>query len=104
MGAPERIQSDLERRSGVNRVPTSEQAAKINADPLNQYDKYVVCKKGLVSWTFEDVPLSTPSDIDAAVEDLDDEALDFLAREILKLSKPSLFQTAPEAEADQKNG
>jgi len=38
-----------------------------------------------------------------AVDDLDEDKADWLAREVLKLSKPSLFQTADEAKAEQKN-
>jgi hypothetical protein len=40
----------------------------------------------------------------AAIEDLDDEALEFCARAVLQLTKPALFQTADEREADRKNG
>lgn len=38
-----------------------------------------------------------------ALEDLDDEAVEFFAREILKFSKPSLFRTEAEEEAARKN-
>jgi hypothetical protein len=39
----------------------------------------------------------------AAIDDLGEEEGDYIAREILRLSKPSLFQTKAEAEAETKN-
>lgn len=66
--------------------------ARAQADPLQSYDKYVVCKKGITQWTF-DVPLS-----ESAIEDMDADAVETLARAVLKLSKPSLFHAeGPEA-------
>jgi hypothetical protein len=116
---------------------------KQQADPLNSYDPYVLCAKGIISWSYpESLKLIAVVDeeservveavkalaafadkkgviadvipivMDAAkamrmaipaIEDLADEAVDFLAREILKLSKPALFQTKDEIEAAQKN-
>ncbi len=67
------------------------------ADPLTGFDRSAIAKGGLVSWT-------CPEGIEA-VADLDDEALEFVATEILRLTKPALFVTTVEqAEADQKNG
>jgi hypothetical protein len=113
------------------------------ADPLAGYDKYVLMKHGIVSWSYDeslkpelvndeeselfaeavrkfadlvdkkgkltDVTLSLSESMKKsrvaikAIEDLTDEAADFFAREILKLSKPALFQTADENEAETKN-
>jgi len=40
----------------------------------------------------------------ASLEDLDDEAVDFIATEVLRLTKPGLFHaTEDDAEAAQKN-
>lgn len=39
-----------------------------------------------------------------AIDDMDSERAEFLARKILKLSKPRLFQTAEEAQDERKNG
>ncbi len=38
------------------------------------------------------------------VADLDDDAQEFIATEIMRLTKPWLFKTAAELEADRKNG
>jgi hypothetical protein len=62
---------------------TAALVAAAQADPLNGYDRYVVLQRGIVAWTYE-VPL-TP----AAIEDLSDEALEFLARAILALTLPA---------------
>lgn len=71
---------------------------KAIADPLTGYDRFSIVRAGLVAWSYQQ-PI-TPTDTD----DLDDEAVDFIATEILRLTKPALFQTTIEAEADRKNG
>jgi hypothetical protein len=71
---------------------------KVKADPLNGYDKHTLISCGVKSWTYE-----APID-EGAINDLDEEAVDFFAREIMLLTKPSLFQTAQDAEDAQKNG
>lgn len=68
------------------------------ANPLNGYDKHTVVKAGLKAWTIPDTPLT-----DAAIEDLHDEAVDYFATEIMRLTKPGLFHTELQAEAAQKN-
>lgn len=70
---------------------------KAQADPLNTYDRYVVLQKGIKAWSYDE-PVS-----EQAIEDLDEEAVDFLARAILQLTKPGLFQTAAEVEEAKKN-
>lgn len=68
-------------------------------DPLTGFDRHELVRLGLAAWSYE-----RPID-DAAVADLDDDAVDFLARAVLKLAKPSLFLASVEdAEHDQKNG
>ena len=72
--------------------------AKVQADPLNSFDAYTVLQKGIRAWTYE---REVTAD---AIEELDEDSALFLAREILRLTKPALFATAAEAEAQQKNG
>jgi hypothetical protein len=82
------------------------------ADPLNSYDKYTVNQRGIVSWsypeslkpeTYQDETGQTVTRV-KALDDLDSEAVDFFAREILQLSKPSLFLTDDETKAAQVKG
>lgn len=67
-------------------------------DPLNLYDHYVLLDKGICAWSYDE-PIDS-----AHIEDLTEEVVEFLAREILKLSKPALFRSKEEQEADRKNG
>src|SRR5262245_6154413 len=53
------------------------------ADPLRQYDRATVLAHGVKAWTYPD-PV-TPDRLD----DLTDDAADFLAREILALTLPN---------------
>lgn len=92
---------------------TAEAVQALAADPLSGYDRLTVARAGLVSWTY-DLP-TTPHAIPATdpdakpvlydpVADLDDEALEFIAREVAKKTWPSRFQTVEQMEADRKNG
>ena len=76
---------------------------KVIADPLTGYDRYALVRSGLVAWSYP-LPVK-PADGAAtgAVDDLDDEAVDFIAREVLRITKPGLFATQEESEADRKN-
>lgn len=82
------------------------------ADPLTGFDRYVLAASGLVSWSY-DVPLLAVIDAAAkltveqqqaahyavrktVVDLLSDEAVDFIATEVLRLTKPALFYTARE--------
>lgn len=67
------------------------------ADPLLLFDRPTLMRHGVINWTYEQPRAQE------AFEDLDEETADWLAREILTLAKPSLFQTTAEGEADQKN-
>lgn len=75
------------------------------ADPLTGYDRFALVTAGLVAWSYPQslTPAHTGGPV-AAIEDLDDEGVDFIATEILRLTKPALFQTAEEIEAARKNG
>jgi hypothetical protein len=80
-------------------IATAADAAQAIADPLNGYDRHTLCGAGLVAWSYPD-PVLSPE----AIEDLDDDTLEFVARAILRRSKPGLFETADEAETARKNG
>lgn len=93
-----------------------EQLAKVASDPLNGYDVDTLLYHGIKSWTF-DMPLERVLVAETnergdkvmvsripAIDDMDSESREFVAREILRLSIPSLFQTKDEAEAAQGKG
>jgi len=58
------------------------------ADPLLTYDSVTLIYQGVVAWSYD-----KDCDKVAVIEDLDDQTQDWLAREILRLSKPDLFET-----------
>ena len=74
--------------------------------PLNGFDRYEVIRAGLVSWTYDTG--KTDAAIKAArvkaIADLDDEGADFVAAEIIRLTKPALFLSAAEREAAEVKG
>lgn len=76
---------------------SGKQLQRASAAP-NEDRLTALVRAGLKTWTV-DAPL-TPETID----DLDGEALNHFATEIMRLTKPALFQTTEEAEAEQKNG
>lgn len=71
--------------------------AEVQDDPLNGLDKFTVVRYGVKAWSY-DIPVSSES-----IDDMDDDAVDFVATEIMRLTKPALFQTKDEREAAQKN-
>lgn len=64
-------------------------------DPLAVYDRVALMVHGVSDWTY-DLERTQEN-----FEEVDDDTQDWLAREILKLSKPNLFVASVEAE--QKN-
>lgn len=72
--------------------------AALVADPLSNYDPATLIASAVQSWTLGD---HAPT-VDEA-EDLEPDVRDGLAREVLRWAKPSLFRTAEEQEAAQKN-
>lgn len=71
---------------------------EVNKDPLLLFDRVTLIESGVVSWTYEQE--RCPS----TYEDLDEATQTWLAREILRLAKPALFETPAEAEDALKNG
>lgn len=71
---------------------------QVRRTPLLAYDAETLIVKGVSSWTLE--LEANPEN----VAELDEDTRDWLATEILRLSKPSLFRTLDEQEADRKNG
>lgn len=67
-------------------------------DPMQGYDRETLVLKGVKSWS-DEAPITAET-----VADLDEEHLDGLARAVLKLSRPALFQTTEQAAAAEKNG
>jgi hypothetical protein len=83
---------------------------KAKADPLNLFDRYIVLYRGIVGWTYPESLKAVMVEEDGrqvehieAIDDLSDEAAEFIAREILRLSKPSLFETKAEIEEVRGN-
>ena len=85
--------------------------ATARADPLTAYDRYVLMRFGVESWTYpeslEPETVIEESGISVqrvrALEDLVEEAVDFFSRAILKLAKPALFVEADVAAVAEKN-
>lgn len=83
---------------------TDQDAQRALVDPLNGYDRFTVVECGLKGWSFTSADGTAKPLTPEAVRDLDDEALEFIAVEVMRLTKPGLFLTAEEREAAQKNG
>jgi hypothetical protein len=71
---------------------THESDADKTADPMNGLDALTLIAKGVVSWTLDE-----PAEM-AAFEELDEDTRDWLARAILRLTRPALFQSPDERE------
>jgi hypothetical protein len=82
--------------TAANDYPT---ISDLHKDPLVGYDRYAMIHAALLSWTYDGAAKPKREQID----DLDDDAADLIARAILQLSKPSLFQTPEERAAAKKN-
>lgn len=82
----------------LDRVTPGQMAEAKAADPLLAYDRIALMEAGIVSWTY-DRPVTAET-----LADLDDDAQDWLAGAILRLSKPSLYRTEAEQEDARKNG
>lgn len=91
-----RVQKDLEELWKKDPKEINDEVAKVQADPLNGCDPHTLILYGVKGWTY-DRPIGALS-----FEELDEEAVTFYAREVLRLTKPSLFHTEEEAKAAQK--
>lgn len=107
-------------KRALEKGATDPQVLAALADPLTGYDRYVIVRSGLVAWSYPQSvkPVPGTAAIAAkdgqaaqpavegsdAVEDLDDDAVDFIAREVLRRTKPALFLSEPEAAAEKKSG
>lgn len=81
---------------------TPADAAKVLQDPLSGFDRLSLVKSGLVGWTFEEDGKPKPVTAEA-INDIEDEPLEFLATAVLRLTKPARFLTTDEVAADRKN-
>lgn len=66
-------------------------------DPLLGYDRLTLATAGIVAWSMSEPALSPE-----AIADLGDDELDWVAREILRRTKPALFLTVEDAKAAEK--
>jgi hypothetical protein len=110
MKAVERLGGEQFRRAlndagGGDPAAVAALVAERRADPLFGLDRYTVLAHGIVSWTYDE-PLDAVATVDdegqpqrriPALDDLDDDAADLIARAIVALS-PRRDQAA------QKNG
>ena len=137
-----KVQKDIQTLFEKDKTSVDVEVAKVQADPLNGYDPYVLILYGVKAWTYPEslkpvmvVDEESERLVEAvkavaafldnkgliadaidkvmsvakvmrwripAVEALDAEAVDFFAREVLKLTKPSLFLNTEEAKATQR--
>jgi hypothetical protein len=82
LGGMKRL-ADL-REFGPGAVEASNEAAQ--RDPLVTHDIMTLLEHGILTWTVDEEP--SP----AAFEELEPELAEWLAREILRLTKPALFE------------
>lgn len=91
-------------RRALEKGASDPEVLKVLADPLTGYDRFALVRAGLVSWSY---PQSVkpvlvkgkqglPDQTIDVIEDLDDEAVNFIATEVLRVTKPGLFLTAEE--------
>jgi hypothetical protein len=73
-------------------------AAPAVADPVGLFDRVTLLSKAVTAWSYEEA-----IDVDTLAE-LDEETQAWLAREVLTLAKPALFQSEADAETARKNG
>lgn len=84
---------------------TPADAEKVLGDPLSGYDRIALVTAGVSTWSYPAQCDKDGTPLASALADLDDEALEFLATAVLKLTKPGLFLATGDAvEAAQKNG
>lgn len=84
--------------------PESEKKENEPDDPLAGVDPYTVCRFGIKSWTYDE-SLSVDADTQrvASLDDMDKDSLEWFATEIMRLTRPKLFQTKDEQKEAEKN-
>jgi hypothetical protein len=112
-----KVQKDIQtlfEKTPEEKAAADAEVAKVQADPLNGFDKYSLLYDGIAAWTYPESLQRVPT-IEVvndrpvtvmripAIDDLDDAAVDFFATEIMRITKPSLFLTPEEAKTEQKN-
>lgn len=75
-----------------------QKATAAKPDPIAGYDRVTLMAEAVAGWTFEEP--CTPE----SFADLDEDAQHWLATEIVKFARPSLFQTADESEDARFSG
>jgi hypothetical protein len=96
-----------------NSIAEKAEIERAIADPLTGFDRHMLVRLGTVAWSYQvslkavkSAPASegTPA-IEAydPIDDLSDEHVDFIAREVLRRTKPALFQSIDEQEHERKN-
>ena len=88
------FQKELAAATGGDDAEKKRAVEDAQQDPLTSVDVRTVLQFGIKAWSYDQAVTTE------AVEDLTDEAAEFLAREILRFTKPALF----DAEAAEKNG
>lgn len=101
-----KVQKDIESlfASSESAKAVAEAAEKAKAQPLNGYDRHTLILYGVKSWTLE--PRLDGMSVEARTvlfDDLEDDAVEFFATEVLRLTKPALFQSQAEQADDRKN-
>jgi hypothetical protein len=98
-------------KDAPNQEEVKAKEAAAEANPLAGLDEYVIVQGGLVSWTYPE-PCKPEAVTDehgtvtmriVALDDMDEDAIKWLATEIMRLTKPSLFRTPAEEETERKN-
>lgn len=74
----------------------------VQADPLRDVDRLCVVRDGLLGCSLIESLERTPER--DPIGELTDEALEFVAREVMRRTKPERFQTAEEQQESRKNG
>lgn len=84
--------------------PEPEPEPEKPVNPLAQLDPYTVCRFGIKAWTYpESLFVDADTQRVAALDDMDQDSLEWFATEIMRLTKPRLFQTKDERKEAEKN-
>jgi hypothetical protein len=98
-------------KDAPNQDEVKAKEAAAASDPLSGLDKYIVVQGGLVDWTYPESCKPEPVTDErgttemriVALDDMDEDAIKWLATEIMRLTKPALFQSHDEAAEARKN-